>query len=213
MTTKAISPAIARPVNRGALGWMRKNLFSSWGNSLLTLFCLWMIWELIPPLLNWALFQANWVGSTRADCTKDGACWVFIHARFGQFMYGLYPHDERWRINLALVIGLLSIVPMFWNALPRRARYIACWAVAYPIVVWWLMYGGFLGLERVETRQWGGLTLTLIIASVGIAGALPLGILLALGGVPGCRSCGCCRLSLLSSGAACRLSRCYLCHR
>lgn len=52
-----------------------------------------------PPLLNWAFLQANWVGSTRADCTKAGACWVFIHERFGQFMYGLYPHDQRWRIN------------------------------------------------------------------------------------------------------------------
>nr|MBA2816540.1 Inner membrane amino-acid ABC transporter permeaseprotein YhdY [Candidatus Pantoea persica] len=51
----------------------------------------------------------------------------------------------------------------------------------YPLLVWLLMYGGYLGLERVETRQWGGLTLTLIIAAVGIAGALPLGILLALG--------------------------------
>lgn len=151
--------------------WVRKNLFSSWSNSLLTLFCLWMMWELIPPLLQWALFQANWVGSTRADCTKAGACWVFIHQRFGQFMYGLYPHDQRWRINLALIVGLLSILPMFWKGMPRRGRYIACWAVLYPLVVWWLMFGGFLGLERVETRQWGGLTLTLIIASVGIAGA------------------------------------------
>lgn len=53
--------------------------------------------------------------------------------------------------------------------------------MVYPIVVWVLLYGGFLGLERVETRQWGGLTLTLIIASVGIAGALPWGILLVLG--------------------------------
>jgi hypothetical protein len=59
-------------------------------------------------LLNWAFLQANWVGSTRADC-KTGACWVFIHERFGQFMYGLYPHEQRWRINLALVIGLLSV--------------------------------------------------------------------------------------------------------
>ncbi|MCT9872582.1 ABC transporter permease subunit, partial [Paenarthrobacter aurescens] len=49
------------------------------------------------------------------------------------------------------------------------------------VVVWLLLYGGYFGLDRVETRQWGGLTLTLIIASVGIAGALPLGILLALG--------------------------------
>lgn len=53
--------------------------------------------------------------------------------------------------------------------------------MAYPIIVWVLLYGGFTGLECVETRQWGGLTLTLIIASVGIAGALPWGILLALG--------------------------------
>ncbi|ENB2694362.1 amino acid ABC transporter permease, partial [Escherichia coli] len=65
--------------------------------------------------------------------------------------------------------------------LPHRGRYIAVWAVIYPLIVWWLMYGGFFALERVETRQWGGLTLTLIIASVGIAGALPWGILLALG--------------------------------
>ncbi|CAH3889619.1 MULTISPECIES: amino acid ABC transporter permease [Enterobacter] len=161
--------------------WARKNLFSSWSNSLLTIVCLWLMWELIPPLLNWAFLQANWVGSTRADCTKAGACWVFIHERFGQFMYGLYPHEQRWRINLALVIGLLSIAVMFWKKLPHRGRYIAGWAVAYPIIVWVLLYGGFLGLERVETRQWGGLTLTLIIASVGIAGALPWGILLALG--------------------------------
>ncbi|MDW8847531.1 amino acid ABC transporter permease [Erwinia sp. MMLR14_017] len=161
--------------------WARKNLFSSWGNSLLTLFCLWVIWAVIPPALNWLIFQANWFGTTRADCTKEGACWVFIHARFGQFMYGLYPHELRWRINLALIIGLASIVPMFLKSLPRRGLYIAVWVVAYPIIVWLLLYGGFFGLERVETRQWGGLTLTLIIASVGIAGALPLGILLALG--------------------------------
>lgn len=164
-----------------AIKWTRKNLFSSWGNSLLTLFCLWAIWQIIPPALNWLVFQANWIGSTRADCTKEGACWVFIHARFGQFMYGLYPHELRWRINLALAIGLLSLIPLFMKSMPRRGWYLAAWAVTFPLVVWLLLYGGFFGLERVETRQWGGLTLTLIIASVGIAGALPLGILLALG--------------------------------
>ncbi|HBX06050.1 MAG TPA: amino acid ABC transporter permease, partial [Leclercia adecarboxylata] len=182
--TKAVLSHPVRPATTGngrIIIWVRKNLFSSWSNSLLTLLCFWLMWELIPPLLNWAFLQANWVGTTRADCTKEGACWVFIHQRFGQFMYGLYPHDQRWRINLALLVGLLSILPMFWKGLPQRGRYIACWAVIYPLIVWLLLYGGVLGLERVETRQWGGLTLTLIIASVGIAGALPLGILLALG--------------------------------
>lgn len=176
--TKVLLSHPPRPASHNssrAMVWVRKNLFSSWGNSLLTIGCIWLMWELIPPLLNWAFLQANWVGSTRADCTKAGACWVFIHERFGQFMYGLYPHDQRWRINLALLIGLVSIAPMFWKILPHRGRYIAVWAVIYPLIVWWLMYGGFFGLERVETRQWGGLTLTLIIASVGIAWALPWG--------------------------------------
>ncbi len=159
--------------------WARKNLFSSWFNTLLTLFCLWLMWQVIPPALELLVFQANWVGETRADCTKEGACWVFIHARFCQFMYGLYPHELLWRINL--VLGVASIIPMFVKSLPHRGRYIAGWAVIYPLTVWLLMYGGVFGLEHVEMRQWGGLTLTLIIAAVGIAGALPLGILLALG--------------------------------
>ncbi|MBU9817119.1 amino acid ABC transporter permease [Rahnella sp. C60] len=163
-----------------AVLWARKNLFSNWFNSLLTLFCIWLMWLVIPPLLNWVIFQANWVGTARTDCTKAGACWVFVHARFGQFMYGLYPFDQRWRINVTLIVGLLTLAPIFFKAMPRRGRYIACWMVLFPIFTWIMLYGGFLGLSRVETRQWGGLTLTLIIAAVGIAGALPLGIMLAL---------------------------------
>ena len=111
MTKAILSPSTRQTPagSNGAIVWVRKNLFSSWSNSLLTLLCLWLMWELIPPLLDWVLFQANWFGSTRADCTKAGACWVFIHERFGQFMYGLYPHDQRWRINVALLVGLLSM--------------------------------------------------------------------------------------------------------
>ncbi|WP_186373570.1 amino acid ABC transporter permease [Yersinia rohdei] len=167
------------PVSRWVL-WVRKNLFSSWTNSLLTLLCLWLMWQFIPPLLNWTIFDANWLGTSRSDCTREGACWVFIHARFGQFMYGLYPIEQRWRINTSLIIGLLTMIPLFWRAMPHRGRYLVVWMLAYPLLVWVMLYGGFFGLSRVETHQWGGLTLTLIIAAVGIAGALPLGILLAL---------------------------------
>mgnify|MGYP002656268989 FL=1 len=180
VTTHDTPPVSTNAVMR-ASAWARKNLFSSWFNSLLTLLCLWLAWQVIPPALNWLIFQANWFGESRADCTKEGACWVFVHARFGQFMYGLYPHELRWRINMTLVVGLLSLVPMFISRLRQRGRYIAVWAVAFPLFVWLMLYGGIFGLERVETRQWGGLTLTLIIAGVGIACALPLGILLALG--------------------------------
>ncbi|CQD35796.1 amino acid ABC transporter permease [Yersinia mollaretii] len=182
MTLTREPPRTVRPGNSLSrmVFWARKNLFSSWSNSLLTLFCLWLMWQLIPPLLNWTIFNANWLGTSRTDCTREGACWVFIHARFGQFMYGLYPIEQRWRINTTLIIGLLTLIPLFWRGMPRRGRYLAVWMVAYPLLVWVMLYGGFLGLSRVETHQWGGLTLTLIIAAVGIAGALPLGILLAL---------------------------------
>lgn len=182
MTLTREPPSTVQPGNplSRMVFWAKKNLFSSWTNSLLTLLCLWLMWQLIPPLLNWMIFNANWLGTSRTDCTREGACWVFIHARFGQFMYGLYPIEQRWRINTTLLIGLLTLIPLFWRAMPRRGRYLAVWMVAYPLLVWLMLYGGFLGLTRVETRQWGGLTLTLIIAAVGIAGALPLGILLAL---------------------------------
>ena len=182
MTLTREPPSTVQPGNplSRMVFWARKNLFSSWTNSLLTLLCLWLMWQLIPPLLNWTIFNANWLGTSRTDCTREGACWVFIHARFGQFMYGLYPIEQRWRINTTLLIGLLTLIPLFWRAMPRRGRYLVVWMVAYPLLVWLMLYGGFLGLTRVETRQWGGLTLTLIIAAVGIAGALPLGILLAL---------------------------------
>jgi general L-amino acid transport system permease protein len=51
----------------------------------------------------------------------------------------------------------------------------------YPVVAFWLLAGGVFGLAPVETAEWGGLTLTLILAVTGIACSLPLGILLALG--------------------------------
>jgi general L-amino acid transport system permease protein len=112
---------------RKAWGWARKNLFSSWFNTLLTLLCLWVICNVIPPALNWLVFQANWV--VPVPTVPKGACWVFIHARFGQFMYGLYPHELRWRINLALVTGLLSII----RYLSSRCR---AGAVISPVGPW-----------------------------------------------------------------------------
>ncbi|MBN1009294.1 ABC transporter permease subunit, partial [Amphritea pacifica] len=44
-----------------------------------------------------------------------------------------------------------------------------------------LLYGNSFGLPQVETHLWGGLTLTLVLAVVGIVASLPLGIVLALG--------------------------------
>ncbi len=165
----------------GPMAWMRNNLFDGWFNTLLTLVAVYLIYLVIPPLLEWAIFKASWVGTTQADCNKEGACWVFIIQRFGQFMYGYYPAEFRWRVDLTVLLAIIGVAPLFIAKVPKKGYYGLGFIILYPIIAYFLLHGGAFGLENVATSQWGGLMLTLVIAVVGIAGALPLGILLALG--------------------------------
>lgn len=182
MTTHTFKPDMPPPGSSiGVVAWMRANMFSSWINTLLTLFAFYLIYLIVPPLVQWAILDANWVGTTRADCTKEGACWVFIQQRFGQFMYGYYPADLRWRVDLTVWLAVIGVAPLFISRFPRKAIYGLSFLVLYPISAWCLLHGGVFGLDAVATSQWGGLMLTLVIATVGIVGALPLGIVLALG--------------------------------
>ncbi len=167
-------------VRLSSLALWRARLFSTPLDSAISLLVLaGLIWA-FAPLVRWALINATWVGETRADCAPSGACWVFIKARFGQFMYGFYPVAERWRPNLFLGLAVASIVPLFW--LQGRARLWLGLAtlLTLPVLGVWLLGGG-LGLRAVETRDWGGLMLTLFIAVYAGLIAVPLGILLALG--------------------------------
>src|SRR5690606_18010856 len=182
MQTHMFKPDLPPPtMSVGALGWLKANLFSSWFNTLLTLLAVYLIWLMVPPLVQWAFIDANWVGTTRADCTKEGACWVFVQQRFGQFMYGFYPGELRWRVDATIWLAIVGAAPLFVPQMPRKAFYGLAFLVIYPIVAWCRLHGGVLGLSVVPTSRWGGLMLTLVIAYVGITGALPLGILLALG--------------------------------
>ncbi len=182
MEVHQFRPSLPPPrLSVGVIGWLRSNLFSNWFNTLLTLLAIYLVWLIVPPLLQWAVFQADWTGTTRADCTSEGACWVFIKQRFDQFMYGFYPEELRWRVDLTVWLVVIGAAPLFVPMMPRKALYGLVFLVAYPLLAFWLLHGGFLGLSEVETSQWRGLMLTLVIAAVGIAGALPLGILLALG--------------------------------
>ncbi|PYC28354.1 amino acid ABC transporter permease [Aquipseudomonas alcaligenes] len=182
MEVHQFRPSLPPPrMSVGVIGWLRANLFSNWFNTLLTLLAIYLVWLIVPPLLQWALFQADWSGTSRADCSGEGACWVFIRERFDQFMYGFYPEELRWRVDLTVWLVVIGSAPLFVPMMPRKALYGLAFLVIYPPLAFWLLHGGFFGLTEVETSQWGGLMLTLVIAAVGIAGALPLGILLALG--------------------------------
>ena len=163
-----------------SLSLWRERLFGTPFTGFTTVVLIVLIAWIAIPLIRWAVIDATWVGSTRADCAPGGACWVFIRARFGQFMYGLYPVDQRWRVDiagLAFVLGIASIV-----LAPQRLRLklgLAMLVILPPLGIW-LLSGGF-GLRHIETREWGGLMLTLFISIYSSLIAIPLGIIFALG--------------------------------
>lgn len=182
MTTHIPQPDLPPPlINVGVIGWLRANLFSSWSNSLLTLGAAYLIYLIVPPVIDWAFISADWVGTSRDACDSGGACWVFVNVRLNQFMYGLYPESEYWRINLAAVLLVVLMIPLFIQRFPWKRWLIPVVVFGYPVIAFYLFSGGVFGLEHVETSRWGGLTLTLVLSSVGMAASLPLGILLALG--------------------------------
>lgn len=134
----------------------------------------------LPPLLDWLWFDARFSGSGSQACQHAaGACWAFIGDKYRLILFGLYPFDEQWRPLLACVllvaIVLVSAVPRYWGK--RLAWAWVCCLVAVAVLMW----GGVLGLPYIENRLWGGLPLTLILATFGIGLAFPLGVLLALG--------------------------------
>ena len=165
----------------GAIGWIRNNLFSSPLNVCLTIAAAVLFYFVVVPLFSWAVVNADFVGEGREACTSGGACWVFVKIRFGQFIYGFYPEAERWRPNLVVAMGLLALIYCLTDRMPGRKWVALFLCIPFPIIAYFLLIGDAFGMEYVETSRWGGFLLTLVIASVGIAGSLPIGIALALG--------------------------------
>jgi general L-amino acid transport system permease protein len=246
---------------RGIVGWARESLFSSPFNVALTLLSVALVALVLPPLLRFLFIDAVWNGDNREAClNSSGACWPFVKAKFGQFIYGFYPIAERWRPNLVFALGALLLAPLLIPRAPFKPLNAVLFFGIFPIVAFVLLTGGNLdlqhfligravpfdrvfdqiflglrlsfwadyassaaaliglaalathlvggnarstassalsfflllallllafdldfGLASVETRAWGGLLVTLVVAVTGIVVSLPLGILLALG--------------------------------
>ncbi|MDS4029055.1 MAG: amino acid ABC transporter permease [Candidatus Contendobacter sp.] len=167
----------------GVVGWLRRSLFSSPLNAVLTLLAIYLLFATLPPLLRWAFLDASWSGDNREACHPGGACWVFIRVHLDQFLYGFYPDEQRWRVNAAVLLLILGAAPLFMRTVSSKfkVRLGLGLLIVYPCVAFVLLKGGMIGLPAVDTSQWGGLLLTLVIAGVGMTAALPLGVLLALG--------------------------------
>lgn len=175
------SETMAPPANStGPIAWVKERLFSTPLNAILTLLSVWLVLMALPPFIEWAFIKASFTAATSQECrASGGACWAFIGKKYRLMMFGLYPYEEQWRPLIAAILLIAMIIvscmPRFWN---KSLLYI--W-VAGLVTVSILMWGGIFGLKYVEDTLWGGLPLTLILATFGIAIAFPFGVALALG--------------------------------
>jgi len=184
------SPADRLPppaARAGALGWLRTNLFSSPTNIVLTLVCvLFIVWA-VPPLLRFFLIDAVWSGTDPDACLaspgqpQPGACWAFVRVWYSYFVYGFYPIGQRWRVDLFFLALAFGVVWLLRLSAPRRDIGALYFFVVLPVLSFVLLHGApWIGLRVVPTALWGGILVTVVVATIGMVASLPLGILLAL---------------------------------
>src|SRR4051794_17325693 len=168
----------------GLVAWLRANLFSSWLNSAVTLLVAYLVIRWAIGFVEWGVVNAVWsVPNNQTQACRDlkgiGACWAVITEKHRFILFGTYPYEEHWRPALCvlLFVGLYIVSAMrrFW-----RKELVLVW-VATLTLIGILMWGGVLGLSYVPQERWGGLVITLILATFGLAFAFPLAVLVALG--------------------------------
>jgi general L-amino acid transport system permease protein len=190
-TAGAQTPARAQPDANlpGPIAWAKANLFNGVFSSIITVVLTALILWALYGLIQWAFVNAVWWVPTTASGTLDptscravhgvGACWAAIHDKWRFILFGRYPYDEQWRAGLCIVLFLglfyVSADRRFWN---KSLGYI--WAGTL-VVIGVLMWGGVFGLQFVPQDEWGGLPITLILSTFGLAFAFPLSVLVALG--------------------------------
>jgi general L-amino acid transport system permease protein len=150
--------------------WLKRNLFNSWLNSLFSLICLWVIFYTGWQVLTWLTVKAQW---------------AIVQQNLPRLLVGRYPPDQYWRLWLILALLLIVGGGLAGYGVKAKRKPVSVLTltlyllpIAFLLVLW--LIGGGLGLPVVKTNLWNGLLLTLLLASVSIFLAFPLGVLLAL---------------------------------
>lgn len=151
VSDKLIAERPAPIKTTGFVGFLRTRLFNSPTNILITIVCALLLWFIVVPALRFVLIDAVWTGKDRNACLAEnaghavGACWPFIQAKFSQFIYGFYPEAERWRVNLTFILAVILLLPLLIPRLPAKGPNAILFFVAFPVVAFFLLYGGGLG--------------------------------------------------------------------
>jgi general L-amino acid transport system permease protein len=175
-----IPPRPAPVKTEGFVPWIRTNLFGDLPSSVVTLALAALALYFLPGLINWGIVKAVY-GTDPNVCQEArgiGACWGVVAEKFRLIVFGRYPFEQQWRPELATVIlvALLitSCIRHFW-----KPWLVLLWVIVVPL--FFILMGGGFGLERVPTDQWGGLPLTIMLATFGIVLAYPIAVVVALG--------------------------------
>ena len=183
------SRSFARPASGSGPGgrllrWLRANLFSSISSSVISLLLILLLVKMLVSLGQWGVWDAVWSvpGNDTGACRAVrglGACWAVIPEKLRFILFGTYTYAQQWRPAAATLIFIalfyLSSRPSWW-----RRELALVWAAALAMIGV-LMWGGILGMSFVSQDRWGGLPVTLILATFGLAAGFPLGIIVALG--------------------------------
>lgn len=134
----------------GVIGFARERLFNSPLNIMITLIGAALLWLILVPVIKFLFVDAVWQGSDRNACLEAnaghvvGACWPFVQAKFDQFIYGFYPEDQRWRVNLTFALGALLLLPLLIPRAPAKTLNSGLFFFAYPVIGFFLLRGGGL---------------------------------------------------------------------
>lgn len=168
--------------------WLRQHVFESPKTFALTLVCAAILYRVLRGLLDFLVLDATWSGGSVQACQASiangryGACWPFINAKLGYFVFGGYPPQERWRVLLFFALAAVGMVWLLSRRIPAKRIGAVYFFAVLPVVSYCLLAGAeTLRLAQVSTDLWGGVLVTLVVSLVGIVFSLPIGIALALG--------------------------------
>jgi general L-amino acid transport system permease protein len=165
----------------GALRWMRQNLFSSPFNSALSLVTLGLVVYWGAGFIKWGILDAVWYTPDHEVCrAAAGACWAVIAEKHRPMLFGVYPYAEHWRLIVALAVYLSTVTATLTPYCWKRSILIPLWTVSLG-VTGVMLWGGVFGLTYVDSSQWGGLPLTMVLFTGTVVIGFPVAILLALG--------------------------------
>ncbi|MCH2395684.1 MULTISPECIES: amino acid ABC transporter permease [Oceanibaculum] len=143
-------PSLPPPPNTvGPVGWLRRNLFSTWYNTLLTAVALWLIVFTLYHLYDWGIAKAVFVADSRRQCldtSPEGACWAGVFHWFNAFIYGRYPYAEQWRVNFSFIMLAVWMAPCWIPRVTGKIGIGLSAVLIFPFFAGYMFAGGDKGL-------------------------------------------------------------------